>query len=80
MKFKDGVHMGNFNLPQMIDSIGITEKLLHELGQQITITSITDGEHMDGSKHYDGLAFDFRTRDLTAYDKKKLLNQSFVVD
>lgn len=33
-------------------------------GDQATMTSITDGKHGQGSKHYDGVAIDIRTRDL----------------
>jgi hypothetical protein len=29
-------------------------------GKEIFITAILDGEHMEGSKHYDGDAFDIR--------------------
>lgn len=34
------------------------------------ITSITDGEHMKGSLHYNGYAFDVRTKFLTTAQKK----------
>lgn len=33
--------------------------------KQPTITSIRDGVHMQGSKHYEGLAFDIRLNDVT---------------
>jgi len=34
-------------------------------GIAFTITSCTEGKHMEGSLHYSGLAFDFRTRDMS---------------
>lgn len=32
----------------------------------VTFTSVTDGKHSPGSKHYTGHAFDIRTRDIPA--------------
>ena len=37
--------------------------VMKEYGKRFTIPSINDGKHSDGSKHYEGLAFDTRTRD-----------------
>lgn len=34
-------------------------------GRGVIITSTTDGKHMKGSLHYQGLAVDIRTRDLS---------------
>ena len=31
----------------------------------MTLTSVTDGKHSAGSKHYSGHAFDIRTRDIS---------------
>ena len=33
-------------------------------GLRLTITSTTDGKHMEGSLHYCGLAIDIRTRNI----------------
>lgn len=44
-------------------------------GFQGTITSGMDGEHMAGSKHYDGLAEDYRTHDLPADLKYGMFNE-----
>jgi hypothetical protein len=35
----------------------------------LVITSGNDGNHMEGSKHYEGLAFDIRSRELSAIQK-----------
>lgn len=36
-----------------------------ELHRDAVCTSAKDGQHMDGSLHYEGLAVDLRTRDLS---------------
>jgi len=38
-----------------------------------TVTSGTDGEHGDDSLHYDGLALDFRTKDLSPRLKQQMI-------
>lgn len=42
-------------------------------GKPITITSILDGKHRDGSKHYDGQAFDIRTFIYTVTELNELM-------
>lgn len=44
-------------------------------GFQATITSSMDGEHMQNSKHYQGLAEDYRTHDLPAGLKYSMFNE-----
>lgn len=46
----------------------------HSLGWP-TITSIMDGQHMSGSKHYLGLAFDIRLNDVPADIHTGLANE-----
>lgn len=41
-------------------------------GREVIITSTTDGNHMKGSLHYQGLAVDIRTRDLSGLTKSIL--------
>jgi hypothetical protein len=36
----------------------------------LVITSITDGQHMTGSKHYEGRAVDLRSKSFAALDKE----------
>lgn len=40
------------------------EPVFKNAGSELTITSGTDGKHMESSLHYKGLALDFRTRDI----------------
>jgi hypothetical protein len=44
-------------------------------GLQATITSSMDGEHMDGSKHYEGLAEDYRTKDIPGNIKQTMFSE-----
>ena len=40
--------------------LGRAARLFETAGLDLNITSLRDGNHMAGSLHYDGLAFDFR--------------------
>ena len=40
--------------------LGRVAELFEETGLDLNITSLRDGNHMAGSLHYDGLAFDFQ--------------------
>jgi len=45
------------------------EKIWDDLGQELTVTAGTDGEHSAGSLHYYGYAIDLRTRYFTQEEK-----------
>lgn len=72
VKFKPGVVL---NLqPDMARALPAIEQAHADAGiiRGAIITSGTDGEHMEGSLHYVGLAVDLRTRDLTPVEVAKL--------
>lgn len=61
MRFKEGVDISGIT-KECIRAIAMTENdLLDNFGYELTVTSVCDGKHMDGSKHYEGNAFDLRT-------------------
>ena len=60
--FKDGVDPSGIQLP-IIRAIAVTAGVLNAWGRRCTVTSINDGEHSTNSLHYEGMAFDLRTRD-----------------
>jgi hypothetical protein len=51
------------------------QRVWSAFGFQPTITSSMDGVHMDGSKHYDGLAEDYRTKDIPDSLKHPMFNE-----
>jgi hypothetical protein len=55
-------HHTSFLFPAVMRIIW-TAQFTADDGYEVTITSGCDGQHKEGSKHYTGRAFDFRTRD-----------------
>lgn len=66
-KIKDGVEMTDIDWDVMAPVLGTAAEIWKLLHQKLVITSACDGVHMEGSKHYIGHAFDFRTY---YFDKK----------
>jgi hypothetical protein len=72
MKFKDGVYTQVFSMrdgkpvrlaptEQITVAMQEADRLHREMtGVEMVITAIFDGTHMEGSKHYEGNAFDVR--------------------
>lgn len=46
----------------MMPAMLAAERIWSDLGQECVITSVMDGTHRPGSRHYIGLAVDFRIR------------------
>lgn len=63
MQIKAGVKLNNLK-PQTVVAMVVTESIFQQVGFPFVITSGSEGKHMPGSKHVEGLAFDFRTREL----------------
>lgn len=87
MKFKEGVYT---QVTRIINSVEVVVKpSIHNrlawtiadevskriTGKEIVITSILDGNHKDGSKHYTGDAFDQRKHIYTPQQQKELLKE-----
>ena len=64
MKIKAGVKLDKLQ-PQMALVLIQVERVWNMHGLEATLTSGNDGKHRTNSLHYQGLALDFRTRDLT---------------
>jgi len=56
--FKQGV---KYDLDGVVKIILSAQKVYQWYDQDVVITSLMDGEHMEGSKHYEGMAVDLRT-------------------
>lgn len=50
----------------LIVAAAINEAHEQQIEAPVVITSANDSGHMRGSKHYDGAAVDFRTKNMTA--------------
>lgn len=53
--------------PELVLACTIVDQVFKEAGTELVITACTERttKHMKGSAHYNGCAFDARTRDLT---------------
>ena len=70
MKLKRGVSLIGLRLvmrPVLIEA----DRIWEDLGQELVITSGTDGQHSAGSLHYYGYAVDLRTRYFNQEEKYK---------
>ena len=63
MKIKPGVDLRGVR-PEIVVAMLLLEPVLLEHDSDFVVTSCTDGKHMAGSKHYEGLAIDVRSRNL----------------
>lgn len=63
LRLKYGVSLKGIQ-PAITFALVATVELFRRYGANCTVTSANDGVHMEGSKHYKGLALDFRTREL----------------
>jgi len=70
--FKDGVDAKDMS-KEITKAFDTIDKIHREhAGRDATITSVRDGEHKEGSKHYSGEAIDLRTRDLSKEKANKI--------
>ena len=67
--YKQGV-IGDLQQPAR-KGLGRVARLLSSRNEDLFITSLRDGNHSDGSLHYDGLAFDMRYPQLTSIKQIK---------
>lgn len=61
IRFKDGVETGGITKKCISAMSIISEYFTLYLDRDLIITSVCDGKHKTGSKHYEGNAFDLRT-------------------
>lgn len=68
IEFKHGVCLGtelSCIKQGTIKAMVVAAQIYNMFGATLTVTSVFDGKHKKGSKHYEGLAFDCRTYNLT---------------
>lgn len=52
--------------PETVLAISIAASVMAKHNQDLMVTSVRDGVHMEGSRHYTGHAFDMRSNTMTA--------------
>ena len=70
MKIKPGVI-----LPPIVKALLVVNDILEDHQFEFVITSMLDGKHKPGSLHYEGAAFDFRSRHMTMYMKQLIATE-----
>jgi hypothetical protein len=61
--------------PEISLAISIAHSVMIRRGWDLLVTSVRDGVHMEGSRHYSGCAFDLRTNNLDAQQISLLRNE-----
>lgn len=61
LKFKPGVSLKGLT-PQMVLALEVVQEAFKSYGLDTVVTSANDGTHKTNSFHYQGRAFDFRTK------------------
>lgn len=73
MKLKVGVDLRGVK-PEIVVAMMVCEPIISKHAEFV-VTSVCDGKHMHGSKHYEGLAMDIRTREIPASMLKPCLEE-----
>ena len=71
MKIKSGASLSGLQI-EMRKVLLTTNKMWKSNGQNLVVTSGTDGTHSAGSMHYYGYALDLRTRYFSSSVKSKI--------
>jgi len=62
--------------PELLLALVVVDAVYRKFNHDCVVTSLSDGQHSSNSLHYKGLAFDTRTRQLTASQKTELRDMS----
>lgn len=74
MKLKPGVQLLGLR-PETLIGVMAANQIYGELGYNLTLTSVTEGKHSRGSRHYIGCAFDCRIRMLKDGEASTIANR-----
>jgi len=61
MRLKQGVKVTGIK-PETLIGMMVAQAVCVELGYEFVVTSVREGQHSAKSKHYEGMAFDMRTK------------------
>ena len=70
ISLKPGVQLGNLQ-PQTVLAICVADGVFSRRGVECVVTSGNDGKHKEGSRHYLGLAVDFRLKHIVSPEERK---------
>ena len=73
-ELKAGVDVGGLR-PEMVPVLLAAFAIYQAEGKRLVVTSALDGKHSKGSRHYVGLALDLRSREFSAVQKTRVVNQ-----
>jgi hypothetical protein len=73
VRVKDGVQFAKI-APLGFEILAAFNTVSDILQRDLTVTGGTDGNHMEGSRHYSGEAYDLRSKDMNAAEKQTLCN------
>jgi hypothetical protein len=71
LRLKEGVQLLGAR-PELLIAIIAARDVYAEYGYELYLTSVCDGKHSKGSRHYSGLAVDLRTRNVDEPDRPKI--------
>ncbi len=74
MRLKEGVSIAGVS-PELVLGIFIINSVFTRYAKDCILTSVTDGRHREGSKHYSGEAVDIRTKHLTNEEKTEITSE-----
>lgn len=72
LSLKQGVEINGLQ-PEILLGIIIVNSVFSLYGYSTVITSLMEGQHMEGSKHYKGLAVDIRSHIIDQEELSKII-------
>lgn len=74
MLLKKGVTISGIS-PELVLGLMVVDGIYRSNGEDLTVTSITDGRHSRSSRHYIGMAADLRTNNISKLNTDIILMQ-----
>jgi len=72
MNFKHGVE---YSIDGVVKIFMVADAIWRDLGAELVITSLMEGQHRNKSKHYDGMAADLRSRYFSEEKKQQAVTR-----
>lgn len=72
MRLKAGVRVAGIK-PELLIGLLVAETMYNQYGVDLVVTSVSDGKHKQGSKHYVGMGADLRTSHLKPGEAEQIV-------